>query len=223
VALGNGATCTASNQIVLGNNSITECNLGNSTAVYKGGGFIKNGASGFLLANGNTDTNTYLSTTTAGTTYVPLSGNSTITGNLTASGFKIANATNQQLLKADGSIYTNAISQAFTFGANITTTNNYFVLNAPCSQTPLAVSGVGTRLWIQAVGKLTLLAWSTLGTGATMNIFRNGTSVFSVVLTSSSNTAALNLVNDGTGYWEIKITSGQTGTAYAWLTHTQDL
>jgi len=82
---------------------------------------------------------------------------------------------------------------------------------------------VGTKLWIQAVGKLTLLAWSSLGTGATMNILRNGTSVFSVVLTSSSNSAALNLVNDGTGYWEVKITSGSTGTAYAWLTHTQDL
>ena len=59
VAIGKSATNTASNQIVLGNTNITECVLGgvgNTTSLYKGGGFLKNGglATQQLRANGTT-------------------------------------------------------------------------------------------------------------------------------------------------------------------------
>ena len=58
-AIGSESKTTSSNQIILGNTSITECVLGgvgNTTSLYKGGGFLKNGglATQQLRANGTT-------------------------------------------------------------------------------------------------------------------------------------------------------------------------
>ena len=58
-AIGSESKTTQSNQIILGNTNITECVLGgvgNTTSLYKGGGFLKNGglATQQLRANGTT-------------------------------------------------------------------------------------------------------------------------------------------------------------------------
>lgn len=90
--IGASLTGNGSNTVTIGNSSVTDNYF---TGNIRGGAFIKSGgtSSQFLKADGSVDASTYLTTSTAASTYLPLSGG-TLTGalNITNANINLSNA-----------------------------------------------------------------------------------------------------------------------------------
>jgi hypothetical protein len=94
-----------------------------STAFVKSGGLVTD----FLKGNGTVDTSTYLTTTTAGTTYVPLSGG-TMTGNLTSTAFVKSGGLVTDFLKGNGTVDTSTYVTNPTYNLGVSTLNNALII-----------------------------------------------------------------------------------------------
>ena len=92
--------------IVIGTGANT-CTIASGDGVHSNA-FIKTAGtnSQFLKADGTVDTNTYLTTTTAGTTYLAKTGG-TMSGTINATAFVKSGGVSTEFLKANGTVDTN--------------------------------------------------------------------------------------------------------------------
>ena len=226
IVIGNNGAGSGSNTVTIGNSLTTENYF---TGNIRGGAFIKTGgtSSQFLKADGSVDSSTYLTTASAASTYLPLTGgtltgplngtSATFTGDLIA-----ASATINTPANAVGVLVNGRTSDNFSqirFGAN-TGGGAYNTIQAsPTSfdiisqgNTPITFgtnlgSGGGTRMTIAGSGGVTLTG-ALNGTSAS---FTGAVTSDDLILTAGTlfgagNTGFSNRLSDTTLYLQMPAT-----------------